>query len=299
MIEPMAKKYTKFMSRNAVAEMFGVTPQTVSNWFADGILQSITVKGNRFATVESVQMLMKIYPEVGPDANRIEEYKKKMESLQDELNSMNENLRRERIYRHYAPKYLLSFVGKFIHMMTVLIGGDSKEVPLFQSQFVRCWLFGHDISKMCEENKVPYYRYMASVKQYVKALKQMDKYTELVQRNRILEDETARLKAENERLKADMDEYRERYKGVANEEKWKEQCPVLNKKIIDLDLTVRTMNILKMHGFETLAQVIKYDKFQLLKLRHFGRKCLTEIMDLIEPYGLELGMDLENEQNQN
>lgn len=134
----MAKKDTKFMSRNAVAEMFGVTPQTVSNWFADGILQSTTVKGNRFATVESVQMLMKVYPEVGPDANRIEEYKKKMESLQDELKSMNENLRRERIYRHYAPKYLLSFVGKFIHMMTVLIGDEDKQVPLLQSQFVRC-----------------------------------------------------------------------------------------------------------------------------------------------------------------
>jgi len=287
----MAKKETKFMPRNAVAEMFGVTPQTVSNWLADGILQGTTIKGNRFATVESVHKLIKLYPEAGPDANYVEYYRKKIKTLQDELQETKDGLRRERIYRHYAPRYLMNFIGKFVRIISSMIGESDRNTPLLQSQFIRCWLFGHDIAEVCKENNVPYYKYIASTKQYLKALRNMDTYADMIQRNRELEEEIVRLKAENERLKTDMDEYRDRFKSVENEQTAKENYPVLNERIIDLDFTVRTMNILKIHGFETLGQVVKYSKGDLLKLRHFGKKSLTEIIDFLEQYGLELGIN--------
>ena len=293
----MVSHEKRFIPRNEVAEMFGVTPQTVSNWFTDGVLQGTTIKGNRFATVESVQILMKVYPEVGPDANRIGDYRKKIEALQDELKEMKDNLRRERIYRHYAPRYIQVFVNKFINLMKKMVGVEGSHEPMMQEKFIHCWLFGHDIGELCNENNISHYKYIAAVKQYVKTLKKMDTYAVLVERNRNLEDEMVQLKAENERLKRDMDEYRTRYAGVENEERVKEQYPVLNMKIEDLDFTVRTTNILKLNNLETLGQVIKYDKFQLLKMRNFGRKCLTEILDFIEPYGLELGMNLDKMDN--
>jgi DNA-directed RNA polymerase alpha subunit len=47
-----------------------------------------------------------------------------------------------------------------------------------------------------------------------------------------------------------------------------------------------------MHGFKNLGQVIKLSRKELLKLRHFGMKCLVEIEDILEPYGLQVGMDI-------
>ena len=49
-----------------------------------------------------------------------------------------------------------------------------------------------------------------------------------------------------------------------------------------------------MHEFKNLAEVIKLNKRELLKLKYFGNKCLIEIEDMLEPYGLQVGTDIAN-----
>ena len=120
----------------------------------------------------------------------------------------------------------------------------------------------------------------------------MSSYANMVERNRELEAENLNLQKENQRLRDDMEEYRSRNASVDNEESWKNKYSILTKDIIELDLTVRTMNILRLYDFKNLSQVIKYSKQEILKFRHFGNKALIEIEDLLEPYGLSFGMDI-------
>lgn len=70
----------------------------------------------------------------------------------------------------------------------------------------------------------------------------------------------------------------------------KNQCSILNIPLIELDLTVRTMNVLKLRGFENLGQVTNFDRTQLLN-KKCGKKVVDEIEGLLEQHGLKLGVD--------
>ena len=70
----------------------------------------------------------------------------------------------------------------------------------------------------------------------------------------------------------------------------KNQCSILNIPLVELDLTVRTMNVLKLRGFENLGQVINFDRAQLLN-KKCGKKVVGEVEGLLERYGLKLGVN--------
>jgi DNA-directed RNA polymerase subunit alpha len=59
-----------------------------------------------------------------------------------------------------------------------------------------------------------------------------------------------------------------------------------------MDLSVRALNCLKSAEVETLGELVRYNKNDLLKFRNFGKKSLTELDDLLERNNLEFGMDI-------
>ena len=67
---------------------------------------------------------------------------------------------------------------------------------------------------------------------------------------------------------------------------------LLKTKLVDLDLSVRALNCLKAADVETLGDLVSYAKSDLLKFRHFGKKSLTELEDLVDNKGLTFGMNV-------
>lgn len=67
---------------------------------------------------------------------------------------------------------------------------------------------------------------------------------------------------------------------------------LLKTKLSDMDLSVRALNCLKSAEVETLGELVKYNKNDLLKFRNFGRKSLTELDDLLNSLNLSFGMDI-------
>ena len=67
---------------------------------------------------------------------------------------------------------------------------------------------------------------------------------------------------------------------------------LLKAKLADLDLSVRALNCLKAADVETLADLVSFNKNDLLKFRNFGKKSLTELEDLVQAKGLHFGMNL-------
>ncbi|HPX04398.1 MAG TPA: DNA-directed RNA polymerase subunit alpha [Tenuifilaceae bacterium] len=67
---------------------------------------------------------------------------------------------------------------------------------------------------------------------------------------------------------------------------------LLKTKLVDLDLSVRALNCLKAADVDTLGDLVKFNKNDLLKLRNFGKKSLTELEDLLEAMSLSFGMDI-------
>ncbi|HOK50789.1 MAG TPA: DNA-directed RNA polymerase subunit alpha [Bacteroidales bacterium] len=67
---------------------------------------------------------------------------------------------------------------------------------------------------------------------------------------------------------------------------------LLKTKLVDLDLSVRALNCLRAAEVETLGDLVKFNRNDLLKFRNFGKKSLTELEELLESMGLTLGMDV-------
>ncbi|MCK4464956.1 MAG: DNA-directed RNA polymerase subunit alpha [Bacteroidales bacterium] len=66
---------------------------------------------------------------------------------------------------------------------------------------------------------------------------------------------------------------------------------LLKTKLVDLDLSVRALNCLKAAEVETLGDLVKFNKNDLLKFRNFGKKSLTELDDKLKSMNLTFGMD--------
>ena len=67
---------------------------------------------------------------------------------------------------------------------------------------------------------------------------------------------------------------------------------LLKTKLMDMDLSVRALNCLKAAELETLGELVKFSKNDLLKFRNFGKKSLTELDALLDKHKLTFGMDI-------
>ncbi|MDK2977533.1 MAG: DNA-directed polymerase subunit alpha [Bacteroidales bacterium] len=67
---------------------------------------------------------------------------------------------------------------------------------------------------------------------------------------------------------------------------------LLKTRLADMDLSVRALNCLKAAEVDTLGDLVRYNKNDLLKFRNFGKKSLTELEDLLSQMNLTFGMDI-------
>ena len=71
------------------------------------------------------------------------------------------------------------------------------------------------------------------------------------------------------------------------EEKLHPDTEMLNKKLADCHLSVRTLNILYANDIETIGDLVKLHDTDILKLRNAGRKTLIELNVFMTLQGLE------------
>ena len=67
---------------------------------------------------------------------------------------------------------------------------------------------------------------------------------------------------------------------------------LLKTKLSDQDLSVRALNCLKAAYVDTVGDLVKLNRNDLLKFRNFGKKSLTELDELLTSLNLKFGMDV-------
>ena len=67
---------------------------------------------------------------------------------------------------------------------------------------------------------------------------------------------------------------------------------LLKTQLTYLDLSVRALNCLKSANLETLGDLARIPKPELLKFRNFGKKSLTELEQKLESLNLHFGIDI-------
>ena len=71
-----------------------------------------------------------------------------------------------------------------------------------------------------------------------------------------------------------------------------EMKALLSQKVEELDLSVRTRNLLKANGIDTILDLCRLKKTDWLKFRNGGKKSLTELDDFLTAHNLAWGMDV-------
>lgn len=67
---------------------------------------------------------------------------------------------------------------------------------------------------------------------------------------------------------------------------------LLKTRLSECELSVRALNCLKAANVETLGELVKCTKAELLKFRNFGKKSLSELEELLDKLNLTFGMDV-------
>lgn len=68
--------------------------------------------------------------------------------------------------------------------------------------------------------------------------------------------------------------------------------PNLFKRCDEIEFSVRVQNCFDNERIELIWQLVEMNERQLLKIQHFGRKCLHEINEVLKELNLTLGMKL-------
>lgn len=66
-----------------------------------------------------------------------------------------------------------------------------------------------------------------------------------------------------------------------------EKQEFLNFKLVDFDLSIRTFNVLKRNGYETVGDILKFkNKDEILNIEWFSRKCGVEVAKELKKLGV-------------
>lgn len=58
-------------------------------------------------------------------------------------------------------------------------------------------------------------------------------------------------------------------------------------KLVDFDLSIRTFNVLKRNGYETVGDILKFkSKEEILSMHYFNRICGAEVAEELKKLGV-------------
>ncbi|MBO4785572.1 MAG: helix-turn-helix domain-containing protein, partial [Prevotella sp.] len=274
----------KYIKASDVAEKFGVTRQTIRNWIDKGLLAAVKLDNCHYVTMESVKVIEDKYSEIVVVEGALEAYVNKQKATYEEYKASVELLRQssaENTKICLIKPRLTELVRIMFGIVRVSQYGERRG-----DDMIELLLHGYDVKYIAEKYGISPERVHQIVEKDLRILNcEGQQYIKIKEENERLKEEILTLKANVNSLRS----FRE--PGAENLEysKVDVQESILTKRLVDCDISVRTLNCLKSEDIETVGDLARRNKTDLLKLRNFGKKCLIEIDDLLNDLGLEWG----------
>ena len=290
----------RLISRDEAALLLDVTPQTISNWVEKGIIKGHLVDRQLKLKIDkaSIEKYFDSLSDLAFIEKRILAAKRDLQFAEKEL---EKNLDDTRSAIHLlgkgVPAYLLNDI------FSAIIEASGEDVLNEREKRILTMLLeGKDVEFAAEEYGVTRSRIMQIVSHAVRKLACVKTFSELRKENKQLifdntnfqtvvqafQNRIKELERINNITSAPVSEY-DHLLG----DKGGHFTALMNTKVIDMKITVRSLNCLKAADIETLGDLVRCKKTDLLKHRNFGKKSLTELDDLLDSLHLHFGMDVD------
>ena len=288
----------RLITRDEAAQLLDVTPQTISNWVEKGILNGHMVGSQLKIDKATIEKYFDSMSDLAFIEKRVFAAKRDLQFTEKELEkNLNDSRSAVHLLGKGVPAYLLNEI--FISIINACGDDVLKER---EKTFLTMLLEGSSVKELSDDFGLTYTRIMQVVSNSIRKLSTVKTFSEL--------------RKEYKQLLFDNNNYQNIVQSLQNRIKQLESvknidsAPVseydyllgdkggsftalLNKRIIDFNLTVRALNCLKSADIDTLGDLLKCKKNDLLKFRNFGKKSLSEIEDLLDSMKLHFGMDVD------
>lgn len=279
----------KYIKASDVALRFGVTRQTIRNWIDKGLLKATKLDGCHYVTMASVKAIEDKYADIVVEEGAADTYLKSLRTLNEEYEQSVEEYRNAIAGNKVLTKNRFT-IARFIPVVYDLLR-DGVQTTDRGGFIIQRVVEGEDVRSIAHELGLTSERVRQILEKELRMIRQNATpfYT---------------LREENEKLRARIATLELNAKNLASlpVERTVEGVPdsILTKKLVDCNLSVRALNCLHSYHevvdgkfvdcpIETVGELTRIHKTDLLKMRNCGWKTLTEIDDLLEDLGLEWG----------
>lgn len=272
----------KYIKASEVAEKFGVTRQTIRNWIDKGLIIAEKIDGSTYCTTKSVKAIEDKFSEIVISEGALEAYIHKNHAACEEYEASIELLHST----IDANTELRLNKPRLTELIRVLFGIVRVGIDLRGERMIEMLLTGSDSKEISESYGVSPERVNQIVEKTIRILNcEGVQYQKLKEENERMKDELQTMENNVKSLRS----FREPGAEKLEYSKVDVQESILTKRLVDCNITVRTLNCLKAEDIETVGDLARRHKTDLLKLRNFGKKCLIEIDDFLNELGLEWG----------
>lgn len=285
----------RMISRQEAAKLLDITEQSVSNWVNRGLLTGHMMGRVLMVDMKSITSHFDSLAEIAAMERNIDEYRKEIQETEQKMFSEVRELSSGKVLLDYhgAPCLLKSVVGAIME-----VARDSVLTEREYAILNEAIEYG-DLDILTKSHGLSRARILQICHGAINKIACMGNYAQLRQEKRRLENENKFLASGVKSLQTRVDEL-ERDLQINNNKSLAESyeedpgslTSLLNTRIVDLNLTVRSLNILRREGIETLSELVTLHKTDLLKFRDLGKKSLAELDDLLDSMNLSFGMDV-------
>ena len=290
----------RLISRTHAAEMLGVSKQTISNYVERGILKGhyISDKGEKYLMLDrnTVMGLVDNEKDLQTAKKKLDaikaEYEKKAARLEKEDNELS-------LYSLYVKEHpidrgtfavIRSLAFKFLRYAA------GATLDQRSTDVVGMLIEGYSLNDIASEYDLTRERVRQILFSASRKLAGTRNLCEIDEENKKLKDEVSELK---DKLAAAINKINALSidKGCSTityePDLVIRLVPILRKRLVDCDISVRALNATKYLGVDTVGALASSLKADLLNARNFGKKSLAELTDLLYSFGLDFGMDVD------
>lgn len=289
----------RMISRQEAALLLDMTPQSVSNWIDKGLIKGHYVEGKQvMVDRHSIEVYFDKLSDLAFMEKRIDAMKAELTQLESSLQVKIKDMRKsDALFDEGNSSRVITATLQALYNVAgeELLSWREREVlkDLFEGKSL------YDVSR---EHYMSYSGMANLCVRSIAKIRELKKYPSLYKEYKELkaENQTLRLYVETlDRILATFQNKVDSEIPVTepNDEDAEELShlkELLSTRIRDLDINMRTFNCLRAADAETLADVVRMSKNDLLRHRNFGKKCLTQLEDYIESLGLTFGMDVDS-----
>ena len=296
----MLKTMARMISKQEAATLLNVTTQTISNWVEKGILNShYSCDGRNTLLIDrkSIEKYFDTLEDLAFMEKRIALQKK---NLKEETTVLEKQVTDMSSAKYLFGKGIPTYLLRDIFACVAEVAGDTILKDR-EYDILKALIDGRQIDDIAEDYYLTRTRILQIVSKAIHKISTMkswpqchEDYKRVVEENHritvLLENQQSYIKSLEIKLNI--------YHGNGGESAVPgytklELAEVLGRKLVDENLTVRSLNCLKGADIETVGDLVRSHKTDLLKFRNFGKKSLTELDDFLAGLHLSFGMDID------